>query len=61
MTEREVKKRLKDAGWTIIEGTRHSMAVDNPNYPGVKIPIPRHKGDFASGTANAILREAGLK
>lgn len=60
MTKRELESRLKSAGWKIISGARHDMAV-NPNKPGVKIPIPRHKGDIPIGTANSILKDAGLK
>lgn len=61
MTEREIKRILKEAGWKITEGSRHSLATDNPKHPGKKIPIPRHKGDIPKGTADAILKEAGLK
>ncbi len=61
MTEREIKNTLKKAGWKITEGSRHSLATDNPMYPGKKIPIPRHKGDIPKGTVEAILKEAGLK
>jgi len=60
MTEREIKKKLRAAGWMITTGKAHDMAT-NPNRPGVKIPIPRHKGDIPKGTAEAILKEAGLK
>jgi predicted RNA binding protein YcfA (HicA-like mRNA interferase family) len=59
MTKRELERILKDAGWVIISGTRHDMAVkDGCN---TKIPIPRHKGDIPKGTANNILKDAGLK
>ena len=60
MTEREIKQKLKAAGWTITHGKAHDMAT-NPSKPGVKIPIPRHKGDIPKGTVNSILKAAGLK
>lgn len=49
MTKRELEKILKQNGWEIINGT------------STKIPIPRHKGDIPAGTANSILKDAGLK
>ena len=60
MTKVELLKILKANGWSITEGGKHTQAK-NPNYPGVKIPIPRHKGDIPKGTLNNILRAAGLK
>lgn len=60
MTEREILNKLKKAGWVITEGKKHHLAT-NPDYPGKKIPIPRHKGDIQKGTALAILKQAGLK
>lgn len=60
MTEREILKLLKKAGWTITEGKGHHQAT-NPNFQGMKIAIPRHKGDIPIGTAKNILKQAGLK
>jgi len=60
LTEREVIKILKENGWLIKEGKKHHLAT-NPNKPGIKIPIPRHKRDLPTGTLNNILRAAGLK
>ncbi len=59
MTKRELERILKKAGWQIISGANHDMAVK----PGTstKIPIPRHKGDIPVETANNILKDAGLK
>jgi len=59
VTERMLEKKLVDAGWTITHGKAHDLAT-NSLVPGVKIPIPRHKGDIPRGTANAILKDAGL-
>jgi len=60
LTEREVIKLLKENGWFIEEGKKHHLAT-NPNKPGIKIPIPRHKRDLPIGTLNNILHAAGLK
>lgn len=60
MTERDILKKLRDAGWIIQEGGRHHLAT-HPNKPGIKIPIPRHRKDIPIGTANSILKLAGLK
>lgn len=60
MTEREIKKKLRDAGWEITPGARHDLAT-NPQKPGIKVSIPRHKGDIPIGTAKAILKQAGLE
>jgi len=60
MTKRELEKILKKEGWTIKHGSAHDQAT-NPNVPGVKIPIPRHKGDLPKGTVEGIKKEAGLK
>ena len=59
MTKRELEKLLKEARWEIISGTRHDMAVKDGT--STKIPIPRHKGDIPKGTANNILKAAGLR
>ncbi len=59
MTKRELERILKKAGWRIISGANHDMAVKNGT--STKIPIPRHKGDIPIGTANNILKDAGLK
>lgn len=54
VTEREIKRLLRDCGWSFVHGTKHDMAVKD----GHKIAIPRHKGDIPLGTAKAILKEA---
>jgi predicted RNA binding protein YcfA (HicA-like mRNA interferase family) len=60
MTEKEVLRLLTQNGWQIQEGKKHHLAT-NPNFPGVKIPIPRHKKDIPAGTLHSILKAAGLK
>ncbi|MDD3880533.1 MAG: type II toxin-antitoxin system HicA family toxin [Syntrophomonas sp.] len=60
MTEREILKLLKGNGWYIEEGKKHHLAT-NPDKPGIKIPIPRHKKDIPIGTLNNIFKAAELK
>ena len=60
LTEREILRILKSNGWKVTEGANHHLAT-NPKKPGIKIPIPRHKGDIPIGTARNILKAAGLK
>jgi predicted RNA binding protein YcfA (HicA-like mRNA interferase family) len=61
MTPDELKRKLAKNGWAIDEGRNHSQAT-HPDRPGLKIPIPRHKGrDIPKGTLNEILKAAGLK
>jgi predicted RNA binding protein YcfA (HicA-like mRNA interferase family) len=60
MTKTELEKKLRKAGWAITHGKAHDMAT-NPAKPGLKIPIPRHKGDIPKGTAQTILKEAGIE
>ncbi len=61
MTEREIQKLLKKNGWEIVQGAGHAMAINNPLFPGKKIPIPRHRGDIPKGTVKAILKQAELE
>ena len=57
MTKRELLKLLKKAGWELVrEGKCEVWGKD-----GQTIPIPRHKGDIPVGTANNILKRAGIK
>lgn len=58
MKRRDLIKKLEEAGWSITDGAKHDMAK-NPSYPGVKIPVPRHK-EIDDYTAKGILKEAGL-
>lgn len=60
MTAKDFKKKLKANGWTIVQGSRHELAT-HPDKPGVQIAIHRHTGDIPTGTANRMLKAAGLK
>lgn len=59
MKRKDIDKRLRKAGWVILHGGNHDLAV-HPKKPGVKIPIPRHT-EVNEQTAKGILRLAGLE
>lgn len=60
MTFKELEKLLKADGW-VLKDTRGSyFQYTNPNKPG-KVTVPNHKGDISKGTANSILKQAGLR
>ena len=59
MTKKNLERILRKAGWEFTHGKAHDLAT-NPNKPGIKISIPRHKGDIPKGTIKSILRDAGL-
>lgn len=58
MTKLELERKFRKAGWTIMHGANHDIAVSPDGKK--KIPIPRHKGDLKKGLVLAILKEAGL-
>lgn len=60
MTKTELIRLLKKSGWVITHGKAHDQAT-HPEKSGIKISIPRHKGDIPKGTAHSILKDAGLK
>jgi len=60
VTKREIEQKLRKAGWIITHGKAHDLAT-NSQMPGVKISIPRHKGDIPKGTAISILKAAGIE
>lgn len=57
MTRFELDKKFKKAGWRIVHGKAHDLAK-SPS--GQKVALPRHKGDIPIGTAQKILKDAGL-
>ena len=58
MKKKDLEKKLRKAGWTIFSGTKHDMAQHN-DFPGVKIPLPRHT-EINEYTAKNILKDAGI-
>ena len=60
MTSREVKKLLKQAGWTFEIGGKHQKAVSPDGK--TKVPIPEHGGkDIKIGTLKAMEKQTGIK
>ena len=57
MKKRELEKILKQNGWNLQRQGKHEICEKN----GRTIPLPRHKGDIPAGTANSILKRAGIK
>lgn len=57
----ELLKRLKKAGFVKErEGGKHTLYENKET--GVVIPVPRHRGkEIATGTAERILKLAGIK
>ena len=60
MTVREIEKLMTKAGWYEVrtKGGHKHFGHKNCNYV---ITVPQHKGDIPKGTANGILKDAGLK
>lgn len=61
MTASEIKRKLsKTKCYKIREGKNHEIWI-NPDT-GKEFQIPRHSSkEVATGTANAILKDAGLR
>lgn len=61
MKSRDLVKLLKENGWILerVEGSHHIFKkTGNPT----SISVPVYKGkDIKTGTAHAILKEAGIK
>jgi predicted RNA binding protein YcfA (HicA-like mRNA interferase family) len=56
----ELRRILAKQDWKITHGKKHDQAT-NSNFPGVKIPIGRHKDEVPKGILSNILKDAGLK
>jgi predicted RNA binding protein YcfA (HicA-like mRNA interferase family) len=60
MKTSDIIKALKKNKIPLVRhGSRHDI-YRNPNT-GKEFPVPRHKSEIPSGTANSILKDAGLK
>lgn len=59
MKKREMERKLKEAGCRLLrQGANHEVWV---SAEGKRIYLPRHKAqEIPKGTAESILREAGL-
>ncbi len=60
MTFKELEKQLEADGWRLKDIKGSHFQYTHPSKPG-KVTLPHHKGDIPKGTANSILRQAGLK
>lgn len=60
MTAKEVEKLIRNDGWFLVKQVGSHRQFKHPEKPG-KVTIPFHKGDIDKGTANSILKQAGLK
>jgi predicted RNA binding protein YcfA (HicA-like mRNA interferase family) len=56
---RDLDTLLKKAGWKIISGGTHDLAI-HPDKPGIKLTIPRHR-ELNEYTARGILKDANVK
>lgn len=59
-TAEDLIKMIKKDGWTLdrVKGSHHIYV--HPVKTGTVV-IPVHRGTLAMGTANSILKQAGLK
>ncbi len=58
MTKKELERKLTKAGWSRArEGGNHTIWTKG----GKMLPVHRHKGDIPKGTAQKIMKIAGLK
>ena len=60
MKVRELEKLLSDDGWFFVKQVGSHKQFKHPTKPG-KVTVPNHTGDVDKGTANSILKQAGLK
>lgn len=60
MRARELEKILLQDGWYQVKQVGSHRHYKHPSKPG-KVTIPIHTGDVDKGTADSILKQAGLK
>lgn len=56
----EVEKLILKDGWYFVNQVGSHRQYKHTTKPG-KVTIPFHRGDLDKGTANSILKQAGLK
>jgi predicted RNA binding protein YcfA (HicA-like mRNA interferase family) len=56
----EIEKMLLKDGWYFVKQVGSDRQYKHPSKPG-KVTVPFHTGDLDKGTANQILKQAGLK
>ena len=60
MRARELEKLILQDGWYLIKQVGSHKHYKHATKSG-KVTIPSHSGDIDKGTANSILKQAGLK
>ncbi len=60
MRAKEIEKLIIEDGWYFVRQVGSHRQYKHPTKPG-KVTIPFHTGDLDKGTANSILKQAGLK
>lgn len=60
MKFKELEKLILADGWYLASTRGSHFHYLHPSKDG-KVTIPNHKGDVPKGTANSILKQAGLK
>ena len=60
MRVRELEKIIQKDGWYFLKQVGSHKHYKHPTKKG-KVTIPNHSGDVDKGTANSILKQAGLK
>ena len=60
MRAKELESILLRDGWYLVKQVGSHRQYKHPEKPG-KVTIPMHSGDVDKGTANSILKQAGLK
>lgn len=60
MRVRELERILRDDGWYLVKQVGSHRQYKHSEKPG-KVTVPNHSGDVDKGTANSILKQAGLK
>ncbi len=60
MNSSSLKKMLEEDGWYLerVKGSHH--VFKHPMKPGIVV-LPHPRKDIPKGTANSILKQAGLK
>jgi len=57
----ELQRKLEKEGWYIERTKKHHIYV-HAEKPGIKIPVGKHSSkEVPFGTAQSILKQAGIK
>ena len=60
MDSRSLIKKLEADGWKLVRVTGSHHHYRHPSKPGT-VTVPHPKKDLKKGTANSILKQAGIK